>query len=36
MAREKFGNTWWGNEWLKALTHIDYVIGHSSVFGAET
>lgn len=24
MAREKFGNTWWGNEWLKALTHIDY------------
>lgn len=24
MAREKFGNTWWGEEWLKALTHIDY------------
>ena len=24
MAREKFGNTWWGEEWLKALTHIDF------------
>lgn len=21
---KSFGNTWWGNEWLKALTHIDY------------
>lgn len=20
-----FGNTWWGNEWLKALTHINYM-----------
>ena len=24
MARASFGNTWWGSEWLKALTHIDY------------
>lgn len=23
MAR-KFGMTWWGNEWLRSLTHIDY------------
>ena len=21
---QSFGNTWWGSEWLKALTHIDY------------
>lgn len=21
---QAFGNTWWGGEWLKALTHIDY------------
>ncbi len=21
---QTFGNTWWGSEWLKALTHIDY------------
>ena len=21
---ESFGKTWWGSEWLKALTHIDY------------
>ena len=20
----QFGKTWWGNEWLKSLTHIDY------------
>jgi SNF2 family DNA or RNA helicase/uncharacterized Zn finger protein len=20
----KFGNTWWGNYWLRSLTHIDY------------
>lgn len=20
----RFGNTWWGNEWLRSLTHIDY------------
>jgi len=20
----KFGNTWWGHEWLKSLSHIDY------------
>ena len=24
MARESFGNTWWGNEWLKALSNIDF------------
>ena len=24
MARQVFGNTWWGSEWLKSLTHIDY------------
>jgi SNF2 family DNA or RNA helicase/uncharacterized Zn finger protein len=24
MAREKFGNTWWGQQWLLALTKIDY------------
>ncbi len=24
MARQIFGKTWWGSEWLKALTHIDY------------
>lgn len=23
MARVKFGQTWWGNKWLEALTHID-------------
>lgn len=23
MARG-FGKTWWGNQWLGALTHIDY------------
>ena len=21
---QQFGNTWWGREWLKALSHIDY------------
>lgn len=21
---QTFGKTWWGGEWLKALTHIDY------------
>lgn len=21
---QKFGNTWWGSEWLRSLTHIDY------------
>lgn len=21
---QAFGKTWWGSEWLKALTHIDY------------
>lgn len=21
---EQFGKTWWGNEWLRSLTHIDY------------
>lgn len=21
---QQFGNTWWGNEWLRSLTHIDY------------
>jgi Uncharacterized conserved protein len=21
---EKFGQTWWGNAWLKSLTHIDF------------
>jgi len=21
---QSFGKTWWGSEWLKALTHIDY------------
>lgn len=24
MAKQLFGKTWWGNEWLKSLTHIDY------------
>ena len=24
MARVKFGQTWWGNKWLDALTHLDY------------
>lgn len=24
MARQSFGSTWWGEQWLKALTHIDY------------
>lgn len=21
---QKFGNTWWGSEWLRSLSHIDY------------
>ena len=21
---QKFGNTWWGKEWLRSLTHIDW------------
>ena len=21
---EQFGKTWWGSEWLRSLTHIDY------------
>jgi uncharacterized Zn finger protein len=24
MTALKYGQTWWGNEWLKALSHIDY------------
>ncbi|MBI3146297.1 MAG: DEAD/DEAH box helicase [Pseudogulbenkiania sp.] len=24
MARQSFGSTWWGEQWLNALTHIDY------------
>ena len=24
MSNVEFGKTWWGSEWLKALTHIDY------------
>lgn len=24
MARQTYGNTWWGEQWLNALTHIDY------------
>jgi len=24
MARQIFGKTWWGSEWLKSLSHIDY------------
>ena len=24
MAASSFGKTWWGSEWLKSLTHIDY------------
>ncbi|MBP5425524.1 MAG: SWIM zinc finger family protein [Prevotella sp.] len=24
MAAQTFGKTWWGSEWLKSLTHIDY------------
>lgn len=24
VARIIYGNTWWGEQWLKALTHIDY------------
>ena len=24
MAGNTFGKTWWGSEWLKSLTHIDY------------
>ena len=24
MARNTFGKTWWGSEWLKSLTHIDF------------
>lgn len=24
MAAKKFGATWWGSSWLKALSHIDY------------
>lgn len=24
MAGQAFGKTWWGSEWLKSLTHIDY------------
>ena len=24
MSRQSFGKTWWGSEWLKSLTHIDY------------
>jgi len=23
MAREQFGVTWWGQEWLRSLDHID-------------
>ena len=22
--KQQFGNTWWGNEWLRSLSHIDY------------
>ena len=21
---QQFGNTWWGSEWLRSLSHIDY------------
>ncbi|GAB7545381.1 SNF2-related protein [Cupriavidus sp. 8B] len=24
MTRQAFGKTWWGEQWLNALTHIDY------------
>ena len=24
MSRQNFGLTWWGQQWLQALTHIDY------------
>lgn len=24
MARTEYGTTWWGQQWLQALTHIDY------------
>ena len=24
MGRQSFGKTWWGSEWLKSLTDIDY------------
>ncbi|WP_201211119.1 hypothetical protein [Rhodocyclus purpureus] len=24
MATPAFGKTWWGEQWLNALTHIDY------------
>lgn len=24
MARQGYGQTWWGEQWLNALTHIDY------------
>lgn len=24
MARQSFGRTWWGEQWLNALTHIDH------------
>jgi uncharacterized Zn finger protein/superfamily II DNA or RNA helicase len=24
MARQSYGQTWWGTQWLNALTHIDY------------
>lgn len=24
MAAKQFGSTWWGNSWLRALSHIDY------------
>ena len=24
MAREEYGQTWWGEQWLNALTKIDY------------
>lgn len=24
MARTEYGTTWWGEQWLNALTHIDY------------
>ena len=24
MSRIRYGQTWWGGEWLNALAHIDY------------
>ena len=27
---QQFGNTWWGKEWLRSLTHIDLIMQTAS------